>query len=132
LLEFAARSPSKANLISQGSLRGSAPSLTENSPIEDRARGCNTTLQGVTTPEDVSLSNEGDTGEQPTVKHPFPVKHFSTRDLRKRRSESFSSEESAGDAYEPPQRASADRGSIPAPQQPPAISLSAYGHFFFR
>jgi hypothetical protein len=128
LLEFTAtaRGPRKANLITQGSLHRGDPSLTEQSPVEDPGER-NTILPGVTTPEDVSLSSEGETGGQSPVK---PIKHFSTRDPQKSRSES-SSHESELDLYEPPERPPALQGPVaPAQERPPPATLSTYGDFF--
>jgi len=128
LLEVVAACPSKPSLVTQGSLRGKPPSVSESFPAEDPVGGWNRTLQGVTTPEDVSLSDEGDTGGQPTAKPPFPVKRFSARDLRERRSKSFCAEESE-DVYEPPHRASVDRLSVPLSPEHPPMPLSTYGDF---
>lgn len=128
LLEFtaAARVPRTANLITQGSPHHGDPSLTEQSPVEDPGER-NTILPGVTTPEDVSLSSEGETGGQSLVK---PIQHFSTRDPQHSRSES-SSHESELDLYDPPERPPALPGSVPPPQErPPPATLSTYSNFF--
>lgn len=126
LLEATAACSWKPSLATQGSLCKKTPSLSQSSLNEDGGGRSKRLVQGVTTPEDVSLSDEDETREQPGVK---PVKHFSTRDPRKRRSDP-SSDESDVDAYEPPQRPPALQGPVARAQDPPPpATLSTYGDF---
>jgi len=102
------------------------------SPAEARGgHEWNRTYSGITTPEDVSLSSEDNTGDRRSRKPQFPLKHLSMRNRHKRRSGSSSSDDPETDMYQPPQRASANHGSLSPGQNPPPTPLSTYGEFYY-